>query len=120
MDYWKKDFTVTGTQDAPQTVLFADLEDDAGNELPSTFASAPSVMVFNSNEDRGANRVKGSVNTTGFHLKLPEEYDEKNIMYNFMDEFVSGFMAEFTDICTAPRSSRIAYKKYCYSWFSVC
>jgi len=72
MDYWKKDFTVTGTQDAPQTVLFADLEDDAGNELPSTFASAPSVMVFNSNEDRGANRVKGSVNTTGFQIAMSD------------------------------------------------
>ena len=72
MDYWIRNFPVTGTQDSPQDVLFADLEDDAGNEFPPIFASAPSVMVFNSDEDRGANRVKGSVNTTGFQIALSD------------------------------------------------
>ena len=72
MEYWIEDFPVTGTTDDPQDVLYADLEDKAGRSLPPLFASAPDVAVYNSDVDRGANKVRGSVNTTGFQIAMSD------------------------------------------------
>lgn len=63
---------ITGTQDSPQTILYSDLTDIDGNELPAEFATAPTVAIFPPHADRGANVIYGSITVTQFQVAMSD------------------------------------------------
>ncbi len=63
--------TITGTQDAPETLTYADYADNVGNQL-GTFGEAPSVGIINKHQDTGANVIGVSIGKSTCQVALSD------------------------------------------------
>ena len=72
--YFVKDVDITGTQDSPQTIAYADLTDIDGDTLPTTFSATPFIGIGSKHADRGVNIVASSKTVTNFQIALSNLY----------------------------------------------
>lgn len=66
------DILVTGTKNNKQSISFADLKDEDGNALSTTFTNVPFVDVVGKYQQRDAYTDYGDVSTTTFKIYLEE------------------------------------------------